>query len=76
MDGLYLYCQVCNNYVGGGDCGCGWRNRYLKEEKKKSEMEDVSTEELIEELSSRLYNYEPDEFEDVLDQLRRNYVGD
>lgn len=75
MDGLYLYCQMCNNYVGGGDCGCGWRNRYLKEE-KKSDIEDVSTEELIQELSSRLYNYEPDEFEDVLDQLRSEYVRD
>lgn len=74
MDGLYLYCQVCNNYVGGGDCGCGWRNRYLKEE--KTDVEDVSTEELIQELSSRLSNYAPDEFEDVLDQLRSDYVGD
>lgn len=74
MDGLYLYCQVCNNYVGGGDCGCGWRNRYLKEEQPP--MEDISTEELLQELSSRLYHYEPDEFEDVLDELRSNYVRD
>ena len=74
MDGLYLYCQVCNNYVGGGDCGCGWRNRYLKEEQPP--MEDISTEELLHELSSRLYHYEPDEFEDVLDELRSNYVRD
>ena len=74
MDGLYLYCQVCNNYVGGGDCGCGWRNRYLKEEQPP--MEDISTEELLQELSSSLYHYEPDEFEDVLDELRSNYVRD
>lgn len=74
MDGLYLYCQVCSSYVGGGDCGCGWRNRRLKEE--QSLMEDISTEELIQELSSRLYHYEPDEFEDVLDELRSNYGRD
>ena len=74
MDGLYLYCQVCNNYVGGGDCGCGWRNRYLKEEQPP--MEDIPTEDLLQELSSRLYHYEPDEFEDVLDELRSNYVRD
>ena len=74
MDGLYLYCQVCNNYVGGGNCGCGWRNRYLKEE--TPELEEVSTQELLVELSGRLYHLDPDEFEDVLDELRRAYVED
>lgn len=74
MNGLYLYCQVCNNYVGGGDCGCGWRNRYLSEE--KPELDEISTDELIQELSERLFRYEPDEFEEVLDELRSNYVRD
>lgn len=72
MDGLYLYCQSCHSYVGGGDCGCGWKNRYLAQE--TADLEEVSTEDIITELSVRLYHKDADEFEDVLDQLRRNYV--
>ena len=74
MNGLYLYCQVCNNYVGGCDCGCGWRNRYLSEE--VVDFSDVSTDDLIQELSSRTFHYTPEEFEEVLDELRSNYVRD
>ena len=40
MDGLYLYCQVCNNYVAAGNCGCGWTNRYLKDEQPL--LEDIA----------------------------------
>lgn len=74
MNGYYLYCIApgCGNYVGGGDCGCGWRNDYPED--RKQGMEDVSTEDLIQELSSRLFHLDPDEFEDVLDKLRSAYV--
>lgn len=74
MNGLYLYCQKCSNYTGGGDCSCGWRNRYLSEEQPP--MEEVSREQLLEELSCRLSHYNPREFENVLDQLRSDYVRD
>lgn len=74
MDGLYLYCMACGNYVGGCDCGCGWKNDHPAD--RKADLDDVDTESLIAELSTRLYHYEPDEFEDVLDQLRRDYVRD
>lgn len=30
MDGLYLYCQVCNNYVGGEIVVVGGRIAILK----------------------------------------------
>lgn len=66
MDGLYLYCMVCHNYVGGCDCGCGWKNDY-------PENREVDIEDLIRELSDRLQGMEPDEFEDVLDKLRGDY---
>lgn len=66
MNGYYLYCMNCGNYVGG------WRNDYPED--RTTDIEDVSTEDLIQELSSRLFHVDPDEFEDTLDKLRSDYV--
>lgn len=72
---VFTYTVKCViTMLQGGNCGCGWTNRYLKDEQPL--LEDIAMEELIQELSSRLFHFTPDEFEDVLDELRRNYVRD
>lgn len=74
MDGLYLFCGACLGYVGGGDCCCGWKNDYP--EKRKHPLGDIEMDTLIAEFSARLCNYELEDFEEIIDKLRRDYVRD